>query len=120
MTNYARNPRGQQRDKIFRESLRLELAELGDGTGIRKLRAIARTLIEKAEAGDLPAIRELADRLDGRPAQLLEHAAEGGTPIERIVHEIVYLSGTPVEDDDAGPLLEWHSSGKNGGGNGAN
>ena len=120
MTNYARNPRGQQRDKIFRESLRLELAELGDGTGIRKLREIARKLIEKAETGDLQAIKELADRLDGRPAQSLEHVGEGGTPIERIVHEIVYLSGSPVEDDDAGPLLEWHSSGKNGGGNGAN
>jgi hypothetical protein len=120
MTNYNRNPRGQQRDKMYREALRLELAELGDGSGLKKLRQIARIHIEQASAGDMQAIKELADRLDGRPAQSLEHVGEGGTPIERIVHEIVYLSGTPVEDDDAGPLLEWHSSGKNGGGNGAN
>jgi hypothetical protein len=27
---------------------------------------------EKAEEGDLAAIRELADRLDGRPAQVID------------------------------------------------
>jgi hypothetical protein len=37
------------------------------------LRAIARKLLERALEGDLQAIREIADRLDGKPAQAIEH-----------------------------------------------
>ena len=51
-TNYhAKNPRGQQRDKIYREALRLELADMSEGIDLKKLREIARTHIEKAAAG---------------------------------------------------------------------
>jgi hypothetical protein len=32
------------------------------------------------EAGDLQAIKELADRLDGRPAQILEHSGPDSEP----------------------------------------
>ena len=121
MTNYARNPKGQQRDKWYREALRLELADMSQGAYLKKLREIARTHIKKAAEGDMPAIKELADRLDGKPVQQLEHAGEGVTPIERIVHEIVYLGPASVEDDAEPPLLEWRSSnGKNGGNGGAN
>jgi hypothetical protein len=33
---------------------------------------VADRLIDKAEEGDLPSIRELADRLDGRPVQAID------------------------------------------------
>jgi hypothetical protein len=71
---------GQQRDKLYREALRLELAEMG--VDLKKLREIARVHIEKAAAGDMQAIKELADRLDGRPAQILEHSGPE-TPVIR-------------------------------------
>ena len=61
------NPRGQQREKPFRDALRMEVAAAGDDS--RKLRAIARKLLEVAESGDIQAIREVGDRLDGKPAQ---------------------------------------------------
>ena len=57
---------GQQRDKLYREALRLELAAAGED--LKKLREIARVHIEKAAGGDMQAIKELADRLDGKPA----------------------------------------------------
>jgi hypothetical protein len=36
------------------------------------LRRISAKLVEKAEEGDLAAIREVADRLDGKPIQMLD------------------------------------------------
>src|SRR5215475_2370579 len=87
-----RNPRGQQRDKIYREALRLELADMSEGIDLKKLREIARAHIEKAAAGDMQAIKELRDTLDGRPVQQLEHDLppdNGG--VRRIVREIVYM-----------------------------
>ena len=45
----------------------MELAAAG--TDGKALRIIAHTLIVKAGTGDVAAIREVADRLDGKPAQ---------------------------------------------------
>ena len=61
------NPRGQQRDKPFLAALRLEVAEANEDP--KRLRRIACALIAKAEEGDIPAIKEIADRLDGRVPQ---------------------------------------------------
>jgi hypothetical protein len=58
------NPGGRPKDKPFAEALRMELKAAGKDH--RALRKIARALIAKAEDGDLPAIREIADRLDGK------------------------------------------------------
>ena len=44
----------------------MELAAAGED--LKKLREIARARIEKAATGDMQAIKELADRLDGKPA----------------------------------------------------
>ena len=49
------------REKPFNDALRIALR--GDPL---RLRRIAEKLAEKAEEGDLAAIRELADRLDGK------------------------------------------------------
>ena len=63
------NPRGQQRDKPFRDALRLAVADAEDNP--RKLRKLAEALYDKAETGDVQAIKEIADRLDGKPAQAI-------------------------------------------------
>lgn len=43
------------------------------GEGGTKLRAVAEALVSKAMTGDVAAIREIADRLDGKVPQGLEH-----------------------------------------------
>jgi hypothetical protein len=58
----------RNRQKPFTDALRVALLSGGG----HRLRAIAGKLVEKAEGGDLQAIREVADRLDGRPAQAIE------------------------------------------------
>src|SRR5215467_1181326 len=104
-----RNPRGQQRDKIYREALRLELADMSEGIDLKKLRQIARAHIEKAAAGDMQAIKELADRLDGRPAQIVEASGPDRTPLKKVVHEIVHVNVSPEEISAAeDEPIEWH------------
>ncbi|MFY9953940.1 hypothetical protein [Bradyrhizobium sp.] len=57
------------RQRPFADALRMEICA---GNDLRHLRAIARKLIEMAEGGDLQAIKEVGDRLDGKCAQTIE------------------------------------------------
>jgi hypothetical protein len=69
------NPRGQQRDKPFRDALRVEtkLAEGGQPTPAEpgSLRYIARQLLIRA-GDDTAAAKEVGDRLDGKSVQAVE------------------------------------------------
>ncbi len=45
---------------------------IADADGnFKRLRSVAETLIAKAESGDVQAIKEIADRLDGKVAQAI-------------------------------------------------
>jgi len=117
-TNYhPRNPRGQQRDKLYREALRLELAEMGVDD-LKKLREIARVHIEKAAGGDMQAIKELADRLDGKPAQILTHDSPDDTPTIQFVRQIVHVTKTREELEADQDLVVSYDEIKAIGGNG--
>jgi hypothetical protein len=80
---------GGRKDKPFRDALRMELAALGEDDP-RALRGIARNLLKIAASDDgLPAIKEIADRLDGKPAQAIENGEDGAfqliSRIERVI-----------------------------------
>ncbi len=62
---------GRRQEKPFRDALRMELAALKDEDP-KALRSIAKKLLEKAAEGDLQAIKELADRTDGKAVQQLD------------------------------------------------
>lgn len=69
------NLKGQLRDKPFRDAIRIEatLAENGEETPANpgSLRYIARQLLKRA-GDDTVSAREVADRLDGKAAQVIE------------------------------------------------
>lgn len=65
--------------KPFRDALKMELLKAGDNH--KALRRIAAALIAKAEEGDMQAIKELADRMDGKPAQAIVGGDESDNPI---------------------------------------
>lgn len=48
----------------------------------RRLDAIAERLIVKAEEGDIQAIKELGDRIDGKPSQQVAVTGPQGGPLE--------------------------------------
>jgi 1,6-anhydro-N-acetylmuramate kinase len=56
------------RQKPFTDMLRVALLSGGG----RRLRIICEKLAEKAEQGDIQAIREVGDRLDGKAVQAIE------------------------------------------------
>ena len=61
---------GRKAEKPFRDALRMELAAAGEDH--KALRMIAAKLIEQAASGDKQAIKELADRTDGKSVQQLD------------------------------------------------
>ena len=81
--------RGQQRDKPFRDAIRMEsaLAEEGKETPANKgsLRWIARQLLNRA-GEETAAAREVGDRLDGKPAQAIIGSDED--PAISFIHRI--------------------------------
>ena len=60
------NPAGGRKHKAYREALERNLALLGHGDALATLNRIAAAHITRCEQGDMGAIKELADRLDGR------------------------------------------------------
>ena len=76
----GRPPGSQNKDKPFREALRKQIAEMSGDP--KRLERIATKLLMTAEEGDISAIKEVADRLDGKVAQSLEHTGADGGPIQ--------------------------------------
>ncbi|MBK8200445.1 MAG: hypothetical protein IPK75_19015 [Acidobacteria bacterium] len=69
----------------------------GDHAGRRKLAVIADKLVELAMGGDLDAIKEVSNRLDGKAAQQLAITGEDGGPIKS---QVTVLIGTFPEDGE--------------------
>jgi hypothetical protein len=65
------NPGGRPKDKPWTEALRLAVFE-NTADGKRMLRAIAEKCAEAALGGDMQAVREIGDRLDGKAAQTID------------------------------------------------
>ena len=65
------NPGGKPKDKAFADAVRVAInREAGDGR--KKLMLLADKLIDFAMAGEGWAMQQIADRLDGKPAQSVE------------------------------------------------
>lgn len=73
--------RGPYIDKPFRDALRVAVKRKENDTakGKTKLDRIAAQLVNEAVDGDVPAIKEIADRLDGKVPQGI--VGEGGGPV---------------------------------------
>lgn len=68
------------KEKSFANMLTIELRQaigIGeDGQPVTKLRKIAEILVSKAMEGDMVAIKEVADRTDGKPMQAIEASVD--------------------------------------------
>ena len=74
-----------RKHRLFAETLVSVLGE-NDKDDVKKLRKVAAALVDKAMTGDTAAIREIADRVDGKAGPAAEREREGeGTVVVEIV-----------------------------------
>ena len=79
------------RQKPFNSALLVELRS--DPLALRR---IAAKLIGRAQEGELAAIREIADRLDGRPVQMLDR--RDLTPAELTDAELIAIAAGGLDE----------------------
>lgn len=81
----------QNKDKPFRDALRMELVAAGEDH--KALREVARSLIAAAQAGDMQAIKELADRVDGKVPQAV--VGDDEQDAVKVLQQIEYVVTYP-------------------------
>ena len=102
MAARATPSRGSKPDKLMRDALMLALnreARGADGTPTKKLHLIAEKLVDLAVDGDIQAIKEIADRVDGKATQPI--AEDDENPLELIRIERVIVHKTLEETEAA-------------------
>ncbi len=76
------------KEKSFANMLNIAIKEAHD-EGRDKLRAVADKLVELAVGGDIQAIKEVADRLDGKVPQGIIGGDENDPPVVTEVRRII-------------------------------
>lgn len=69
------------KEKSFANMLNIAVKEAVKGSDKTKLRAVADKLLECAMNGEGWAIKEIADRLDGKPMQQMDLEHSGGVAV---------------------------------------
>jgi hypothetical protein len=93
-------PLGNQnakKGKAWADAVRRAIREKYDGEDYEaKLAQLAKRLIEAADGGDMAALKEVGDRLDGKPTQQTELSGPDGQtiPMQTIVNFVTPGAGT--------------------------
>jgi hypothetical protein len=70
-----------KKGRDWADAIKRALARRGEGDYYRGLNMLAEKLLDKADAADMAALRELGDRIDGKPHQSLSAEVQGGLTI---------------------------------------
>ena len=71
---------GRKGEKLWRDALRIAVND-EDHHGRKKLRAIAEKTVELALEGDMAAIKEIGDRMDGKAPQGVVIGGDSDNPV---------------------------------------
>ena len=83
------NTKSSKDNRLWRNTIQRAIAQ-GDPD---RLRRIAEALLDKAADGDMAAIKELGDRLDGKTAQqIIVQGDEDGGPVRQAI-EVTFHDG---------------------------
>lgn len=76
-----KNPVGAKSDKVWRDAIMRAVKRRDSGEDPQALEKLADTLVTVALTGDVPALKEIGDRLDGKPAQAITGGDGGAVEI---------------------------------------
>lgn len=88
----AGKSKGSKPDKILRDALILELNRMtddDDGKKVKKVSRIVHKLVESGIAGKVDAIKEIFDRVEGKPAQAITGPDGGPVQIQPVLNVLV-------------------------------
>lgn len=92
------NPGGRPKSKPWTEALRL-CANDTDATGKKRLRTLAERTFEAAMEGDMQAVKEIGNRLEGTPIQSVE--METGDNLAALLAKVAGATrGLPSDDSE--------------------
>ncbi len=83
-TNKGGAPKGNNnagKNKAWSDAVRKALIQSKGG-----IAGAAKQLVKLANSGDLSALKEIGDRLDGRPAQAVQADVGGTVTIEQVIY----------------------------------
>lgn len=92
----GRSGTNKGKDKPWADALRIVVFR-DDEAGKRRLMKLAEACAAAAESGDMQAMKEIGDRLDGKPAQALEMSGSIALSHEDALSEL----DEPGTDDQA-------------------
>ena len=75
------NTNSNKNNRLWADTIRRVLIQ-SDG---ERIRALAEALINKASEGDVSALKEIGDRIDGKSAQALTLGGDQDNPIEMVI-----------------------------------
>ena len=77
---------GHKAEKIWRDAVMRAVKRVQKGDTTKPLERLADQLVQEGLAGNVVALKEIGDRLDGRPAQTV--AGDPDQPMELVVRVV--------------------------------
>lgn len=93
---------GPKSDKLWRQAIMLAVNRVSQDGKTKHLDILAHRLVKSAAEGDIAALREIGDRMDGKPTQVIAGDEDAPLTIRRI--EVVVI-GTDTEAGGPAGLL---------------
>ena len=86
---FSGNPAGKPKGvKHMTTILSEALTKVAEGSGDSEDITIVKALIKKAKAGDVTAIREIWDRMEGKAQQFIDHTTDGEPIVTKDVSQM--------------------------------
>jgi hypothetical protein len=83
-------PKGNQnsaRGRVWRDAINRVLERRSRAQRVAELELLAEKLIDKCHEGDIQALREFGDRIEGKPAQIVTGDPEGA-PVQIVIGRV--------------------------------
>lgn len=84
--------KGRQWSEAVKRAIRAKYGKEWD----QALQDLAAKLVDAADGGDLQALKEVGDRIDGKPKQQIEQTGEDGNPIQTSL-TVSFVNSAPPE-----------------------